>query len=127
MKKRIKLLLIDDNLFDRKIYRRFLSAATKVEFEIIEAETAADGVSLCKTHQPDCIVIDYRLPDQSGLATLEQIRNLSGVPVVFITGEPDALTMTEAYRRGASKYVSKDLLDSQKLQDAILEVIKVAI
>ena len=64
-----KILLIDDNLEDRVLYRRFLGQQVGFhQFEITEATSGADGLEQFQLHRPDCILLDNSLPDTDGLA-----------------------------------------------------------
>jgi response regulator RpfG family c-di-GMP phosphodiesterase len=63
----VTILLVEDSPEDRAIYRRFLSRQTAVAYTCIEAATGADGLRLCQTAQPDCIVLDFSLPDMTGI------------------------------------------------------------
>ena len=126
-----KVLIIDDSAADRRIYRRFLLGQQRFELEVFEAETAGEGLTAFAEIMPDCVILDYRLPDLDGLAVLETLHERAatgeikrGVPVIFVTGKPEALLLSEAYRRGAAKYVSKDTLTSASILDAIADALE---
>ncbi len=55
----------------------------------------------------DILLLDYNLPDGTGVELLEQIRERSDVPVVFVTGQNDSTVAAEAVKRGAEDYVVK--------------------
>lgn len=114
-----RILIIDDSPSDRKIYRRFLGSDAHGEFEVVEAATVGEGIDRIRNVEPDCILLDYQLPDRDGISALEEIRGLSAAPVILITGKPEALLITEAYRRGVTRYISKDMVSSQSLLEAV--------
>lgn len=129
-RKHYKILIIDDSAADRRIYRRFLLGQPQYDLEVFEAATAEAGLASFVEVEPDCVILDYRLPDLDGLAVLEtlQERVASGqikrrVPVIFVTGKPEALLVSEAYRRGAVKYISKDTITSASIQDAVSDAL----
>src|SRR5208337_86989 len=75
---------------------------------------------------PDVILLDLRLPDQSGLDVLRKIRQFDArIPVVFVTTARSADAAIEAMRQGAYDYLLKPL-DMQKLDHVIHEALKVA-
>jgi len=122
--RRYKILIIDDSAADRRIYRRFLEGQTQYDLEIVEAPTAQLGLDLCATLTPDCVILDYRLPDLDGLEVLENLQGKTRMPVLFITGKPEALLMGEAYRRGAVKYLSKDTVTSASILEALTDALE---
>src|SRR5260370_26034173 len=78
------LLLIDDDpeLLPEKVRHLFPAPAHRVEV----AYTGAEGLQRLAATTPDIILLDLRLPDQSGLDVLKQIRAIDArVPVIFLT------------------------------------------
>src|SRR5215469_15050775 len=87
------LLLIDDDpdLIAGQVRRAFPAPAHRVEV----ARTGADGLARVRAQPPDAILLDLRLPDQSGLEVYRQVRQIDArIPVIFITmtkGADDSL------------------------------------
>jgi DNA-binding NtrC family response regulator len=107
----IRILVIDDDAFDRKAVRRALVGDSEYAFALIEAETGAEGLQLAREQKPDCILLDYRLPDLSGLEFLTEFADEMGelpLPVINLTGTDDVAVAVEAMRRGARDYLVKD-------------------
>jgi DNA-binding NtrC family response regulator len=118
------LLLIDDDpeLLPEKVRHLFPAPAHRVEI----AHTGGEGLKCIAAAPPDAILLDLRLPDQSGLEVLNQIRAIDArIPVVFITLSRSADSAIEAMRQGAYDYLLKPL-DLQKLGRVIGEALKVA-
>ncbi len=118
------LLIIDDDpeLLPEKVRHVFPSPAHRVEI----AYTGAEGLKRIAAAPPDVILLDLRLPDQSGLDVLKQIRVIDArIPVVFVTLSRSADSAIEAMRQGAYDYLLKPL-DLQKLDRVIVEALKVA-
>lgn len=124
--KQYTILIIDDSDSDRKIYKRFLNSQQLYSFTILEAGTVATGLNHCNAHEIDCVILDYQLPDYDGLTALAQIREVAQAPVILISGKPEALVMTEAYRRGAAKYLSKDTVTSRAIQEAVNDALNLS-
>ncbi len=118
------LLLIDDDpeLLPEKVRHLFPAPAHRVDI----AYTGSDGLKRIKAALPDVILLDLRLPDQSGLDVLKQIRVVDArIPILFVTLSRSADSAIEAMRQGAYDYLLKPL-DVQKLDRVIGEALKVA-
>src|SRR5436190_5799354 len=118
------LLLIDDDpdLLPDQVRQVFPAPSRRVEI----ARTGTDGLKRVADVRPDVILLDLRLPDQSGLDVLKQLRLIDArIPVVLVTVVRSADSAIEAMRQGAYDYLLKPL-DLQKLDRVIGEALKVA-
>src|SRR5947209_405986 len=118
------LLLIDDHpgLLRDQVGHVFPAPAHRVEI----AHTGAEGLQRVAAVRPDVILLDLRLPDQSGLDVLRQLRQIDArIPVVLVTVVRSADSAIEAMRQGAYDYLLKPL-DLQKLDRVVGEALKVA-
>jgi two-component system nitrogen regulation response regulator GlnG len=78
------VLLIDDDpvLIPEQVRQAFPAPRYRVEV----AATGAEGLARVGTGPPDVILLDLRLPDQSGLEVYQEIRRIDGrIPVIFVT------------------------------------------
>ena len=117
------ILLIDDDpaLIPRQVRLAF-PAHTHC---VVVARTGAEGLARVRTDLPDVILLDLRLPDQSGLEIYQAIRQVDGrIPVIFITLARSADSAIEAMRQGAYDYLFKPL-DLQELRRVINEALEV--
>ncbi|HEX3740407.1 MAG TPA: response regulator [Terriglobales bacterium] len=100
------VLVVDDVESKRYVVCRILREAN---YETLEAGTGAEAIQRARQHRPDAIVLDMNLPDQSGLATLQQLRDAAEtalIPVVFLSAEAQSLSdRTRAEALGASGYL----------------------
>jgi len=102
-----KILIIEDELIVRSIYRR------KFEISGYQVETAEEGtaaLNLLPTFKPDAIQVDIMLPGMDGVEVIRQIRSwpdFKTVPILVISSfyRPDLAK--EAWKAGATKCVSK--------------------
>lgn len=123
----LNILLIDDDEVDRMLVRR---ALRKSDFEsrLLIAEDGQTGLSLLDREQVDVIILDYRLPDFTGLELLEKIRSREILaPVIVVTSHGDETIAAEAFKSGASDYLSKDMLTGAVLDKSIRSLIKIKI
>jgi CheY-like chemotaxis protein len=103
-KPQIRVLIVEDDLVDRMACRRALAQDPDYEFVLSEAETGREGLQLAHAQKPDCVLLDYRLPDLSGLEFLAELRNDLGeipAPVIMLTGAGNVLIAVEAIYPGS--------------------------
>lgn len=113
----LRVLIVEDDLVDRMACRRAF-ATVRAAFELIEADNGQQGLALAQSMAPDCILLDYNLPDVTGLEFLDRLQGQAGAgapPVMMLTGADRATVATEALRRGARDYLVKDV-DGSYLQ-----------
>lgn len=53
------------------------------------ADTAASGVEAVRQHSPDIVIVDFGLPDFSGIEVAQRIRAFSDAPILMLTGHND--------------------------------------
>ena len=115
----LNVLVIDDAPEDRIAVRLALEAAG---FVLQEAADAEQGLKLSRSATPDCILLDYGLPDAEGLQVLESLRQPGGTlpcAVVMLTRAGTLDVATAAMKAGALDYLVKDRLDAEMLRRAI--------
>ena len=80
-------------------------------FEIVgEAATAAEAIQAAGRLQPNVVLMDIRLPDQSGIAACQQIRQRwPAIQVLMLTSFTDEDLVLEAISAGAAGYVLKQV------------------
>jgi two-component system nitrogen regulation response regulator GlnG len=116
------LLLIDDD--PDLIVEQVRLAFPRHKVEV--AGTGADGLKQVRAAPPDVILLDLRLPDQSGLEVYQQLRQIDArIPVVFVTLAKSADAAIEAMKQGAYDYLFKPL-DLRQLQRVVGEALDVA-
>jgi sigma-B regulation protein RsbU (phosphoserine phosphatase) len=105
-----RVLIIDDSSEDRTTYRRLIARSSEHEFLFLEADTGEDGLRLYNTEQPDCVLLDYNLPDTSGLeflARLDPGRGEDAPPIIMLTGKGTERVAVQALKLGAQDYLIK--------------------
>jgi two-component system nitrogen regulation response regulator GlnG len=77
-------------------------------FEVYSAGTADAALSLARRFLFDLILLDVRLPGQSGLEIMQSLRNATNnAPVVVMTAFGDLQTAVQAVQQGAIEYLNK--------------------
>ncbi|MGF2036931.1 MAG: ATP-binding protein [Nostoc sp. CmiVER01] len=121
------LLIIDDCAADRKIYRRYLLKDPHQSYQILEADCAEEALALCQKMRFDVILLDFCLPDMSGLELFDQMQQEileASVPVIMLTGRGDEEIAVQAMKRGALDYLVKQHLTQDVLQLTVRNAIK---
>jgi DNA-binding NarL/FixJ family response regulator len=117
----MKILAIDDHELVREGLRQVLQMLGD-DIDVIQAETAQDAFMVLIAHRDlDLILLDYHLPDMTGLEMLQQLgRRAPEVPVLMISGMANAHLMRQVLTAGAAGFISKskpsaDLLKAIKV------------
>jgi two-component system nitrogen regulation response regulator GlnG len=118
------LLLIDN---DPMLLLKQLRQAFPAPSHVVDvARSGEEGFKRIRSRVPDVVVLDLRLPDQSGLEVYRRIRQLDGrIPVIFVTVATSADAAIEAMQEGAYDYLFKPL-DFLQLQQVVGEALEVA-
>ena len=116
------LLIIDDNKNDRELYKRILNK----NYNILEADNVQHGLTLYCDINIDCVLLDYRLDGDTGIAFIELINKLPHpfVPIIMLTGHGDEHVAVETMKAGATDYLIKDGLTEQRLTKAINQALE---
>jgi DNA-binding NarL/FixJ family response regulator len=109
----IRILIVDDHMVVRRGIRSLLS--NHDDFEIVgEAGEVASGMELVRDLVPDVVLLDIRLPDDSGLSLLKQIRR-EAIPtrVLVLSSFDDEEYVMGALREGANGFIIKNASDDR--------------
>lgn len=102
------VLVVDDHdLIRLGLVRAFERSP---DFQIVgQAETLAEAIALSRTHNPDVVVTDLRLPDGSGLELVRSLRvQRPDIGLVVLTMYAGDDQLFEAMHAGASAFVGKN-------------------
>ena len=114
----VPILLVDDHEVVRWGLKRVLENVSWIKI-VAEAGTAGEALRLVPTLQPDIVIMDIRLPDESGLAACRRITSRwPQVKVIILSAFGDEELIAKALRAGASGYVLKQI-SMQELVRAI--------
>lgn len=108
---RINILIVDDHSIVRQGIRSLLS--NYAEFKIVgEADSGAAALEQVRQQTPDVTLLDIRMPDESGLEVLRQIRQIQpGARVLMLTSFDDDEYVMGALRAGARGFILKSVSD----------------
>lgn len=114
----IRVVIADDD----DIFRNGLKVIIEQDGDIKVCGLAGNGntaYNLCKTENPDIVLMDMQMPDcDGGNATLKIKQDFPGIKVLVLTTFDDKATVIKALSSGADGYVLKDV-DENKIVNAI--------
>lgn len=90
----------------------FCDLLERVGYDILRAETGLSAIRLARTHRPDLILLDIKLPDIDGTKVVRWLRaneNLRDVPVVAVTAFAMQGDRERILNAGVDAYVSKPI------------------
>jgi CheY-like chemotaxis protein len=113
MEKRLKVLLVEDNLIEIMKMNRTISLL-KLNHTIYETKNGEEALKFLENKQniPDIILLDLNMPKISGLEFLKIIKaddNLKHIPTIILTTSSNHKDLLDCYKTGMSGYVLKPL------------------
>jgi signal transduction histidine kinase len=121
----LRVLLVDDDEVDRSAVRRALRRGG-IEADITEATDFASARSaLLGTGEFDVVLLDFGLPGGDGLELLREARSGGmDTPVIVLTGQGDEALAVQLMKAGASDYLAKGLLTTERLAQSVRQVLR---
>jgi two-component system, NarL family, nitrate/nitrite response regulator NarL len=111
----MRILLVDDHVLFREGVESLLAAQPDLDV-IGEAGSVAEAIALARQFQPELILMDFVLPDGTGLdATTAILADLPQVKIVFLTFHDDDERLFAALRAGAKGYLLKNVSSAELL------------
>lgn len=99
-----RVLVIDD---EPAICRLLAVALVAHGYQVRDARTGGDGLSLAATWRPDLVVLDLGLPDVEGHEVIRRLREWSAVPVIVLSVRHQEDEKVKALDAGADDYITK--------------------
>lgn len=100
----VAIIVDDDEVFRNRLCRAF----GQRNWAAHGATTGDETVALTKEHSPDLVVVDLRLPGESGIEIVKRIRETEpSAKIVMLTGYGSIANALTALRMGADHYIGK--------------------
>ena len=114
----IRVVIVDDHAVVRAGLRQFLGE--QVDLRVTgEAANGREALDLLRAGDLDVLVMDLNMPEQSGVDALAAIKaRAPDLPVLILSGFPEAHYATTLLRQGASGYLNKEC-DPEEIANAI--------
>jgi DNA-binding response OmpR family regulator len=100
----IKILMIDDDLEVLEVNKRFFE---EKDCKVEVCSDAMAALGLVKRFKPQCIFLDVMMPDIDGFSLCRQIREVTDVPVLFLSGKVSEDDKVEGFEAGGDDYIEK--------------------
>ncbi len=119
----MKILVIDDHALVREGLRQVLKGLDE-NVDVLQAGTCAQGFALTEIHHDlDLVLLDYHLPDMTGLAALAVFgQKHPELPILMLSGSANMQIMNQVLRAGAAGFVTKSGV-SDELLSAVRRVL----
>jgi two-component system response regulator DesR len=114
----IRILLVEDNQVFREALELLLGLSSDVEV-VASVGDGSEAVSAVQEHEPDVVLMDYRLPGLDGVQATSAVRDAApDVAVVCLTASANAREIEALYAAGAAACLTKDQ-ELETIVDAI--------
>ena len=123
----LTILIVDDSPEDRAVYVRLLTQDRRHEYRFLETDSGEEGLRLGREARPDCLLLDYRLPDLDGLEFLSRLTAETGddpLPVIVLTGQGSESVAVQAMKSGAQDYLLKGAISAEALFRAVANAVE---
>ena len=120
--KEITILIVEDNDDDAEILTRYLNKHK--EFSISRVSRGEEGLKRITENIFDIILLDYGLPDMTGIDFLKKMREAGVISsVLILTGMDDRNSAVESMKLGASDYLVKSNEEYKRMASTIKQIV----
>ena len=100
----MKIMIVEDEKNVREDLQVLLKSAMYEVAAISDFENITDQIA---TENPDLVLLDIKLPGQNGREVCKQVRQLSDVPIIFVTSDDDVMGELNGMLAGGDDYITK--------------------
>ncbi len=119
MEKKVKILLVEDDVATRKLERMILE---RNKYSVKEAPEAETALGMLESEVVDILIVDILMPGMSGLELLAKVREnplTQNVPVILCSASADQEKVKEALSLGISGYILKPIVAKDFIQKVV--------
>jgi len=124
MKKRARILIIDDSATALALMGKVLEAMGQINY--LQVDNGMTALKKLNSENFDLVLLDWSMPKVSGIDLLRNIKSskkLSWIPVIMITAESDTERVKEAMMLGVNDYLVKPI-NAEALKQKIRKALK---
>lgn len=120
MSEKIKVLVVDDDKFTRDLHAQLLSQ----EYAVLTAEDAKEALDIIGNQQIALAFLDIKMPLVHGITLCKKIKEITNIPIIFITGTESLDEHIKAYEAGGDDLLTKPaaqkvlMMKAKKLLDS---------
>lgn len=101
-----RILVVDD---DRLVLATVSHGLAQAGYEVIDADNGDEAILLAREHRPELALLDIRMEGKTGFDVAEYLRDVAGVPFMFLSAFADEPTRAKVEALGAKAYLVKPL------------------
>jgi CheY-like chemotaxis protein len=121
---KMRILYVEDNPDDQLILERSLKQKMPIDYDLIAVDTATKGLNKIKKETFDLLLLDYRLPDMTGIELIQELKKKQvKTPIILLTSKGSENIAVEAMKLGIRDYIVKEDIGSQRLVDSVKETL----
>lgn len=99
-----KILVIDDEETTVQLIAILLE---RRNYTVYKAYSAEEGLRMAYRNQPDLVLLDIMMPDMDGWDVCKRLREMSDVPIIFLTARDETSDIVRGLEMGADDYIVK--------------------
>lgn len=99
-----RILIVDD---DPQLRETVTMVLNTQDYQVQAAATGKDGLAQASEQTPDLLILDVNLPDMQGFEVVRELRRVSNVPVLMLTGRTQSSDIVSGLDSGADDYLTK--------------------
>jgi len=103
------VMVVDDSRVMRNIVIKTFEQL-KIPVQFLEAPDGEKGLQVLLGNKVDLVLLDWNMPNLSGIDFLKQVRAMDGyknTPIIMVTSEASRINIVEAVREGVTAYITK--------------------
>jgi two-component system response regulator QseB len=104
MRRQFRVLVVDDEPDILAVLRATLAAEG---FDVVVAQDALAGLRAAYQHHPDAILLDVMMPKVDGFEACRRLREMTDVPIIFVTAKGTIEDIVKGLSLGADDYLVK--------------------
>ena len=109
-----QILLVDDDTSSLSVLCEFL---TRAGYQTVSAQSGYEAIQRVEAYAVNLAILDFELPDTTGLDLLQQIKHLQpGVPVIIMSANTSQCLKLDVFEAGAYTFIAKPIKLPQLLQ-----------
>jgi DNA-binding response OmpR family regulator len=98
------ILVVDDEAKIREVVAPFLK---EEGYRVLTAETGKQAMQLALSDKPDLVVLDWMLPEMSGIDVCRELRKMSAIGIIMLTAKTEEIDKIVGLEVGADDYLTK--------------------
>ncbi len=104
MRKKIKVLAVDDEYFICRLIKRIMEQAG---YDVVTVANGLEALDELSRNNFDLVLLDIMMPRLDGFQTLDLIRQRYDVVVIMLTGRNEVTVLHDTFALGADDYIVK--------------------